>query len=677
MVNNYRFSISMKYSLFTFVFTIMSLCTWAQTPCVDGMAGTYPCLNVDLMAFIPLEDIGDGENTNDIWGWVSPVTGREYALVGCSNGTAFLDISSPASPIYIGFLPTHTDENLWRDLESDERYCYIGSEAPDHGLQIFDLYQLDLVSNGPVEFEETAHFDAFGSSHTITLDPINHFVYCNGSRDLEGEFVYEGGLYIVDVSDPLNPTLAGGFAEDGYTHDSFLWNYDGPDADYQGKQMVIACNGGSLTFVDCTDKLDCQMISTLVYPDLGYVHQGWITKDKKHFLLDDELDEVALGNDLLPYGTRTHIFNIEDLDNVVYMGFYENDNLAIDHNLYVKDQFVYQSNYRSGVRIVDAVKVSQGILKEVGYFDLFPQNDNAQFSGTWSNYPYLPSGLNIATSMYEGFFILQPRVLYAEQTDWDLCLVDQIQYTAVINGDIAFPVVATVSGIPGALMTPVTIEGPGSYSFLISGLSTLVPGDYNGKVKLTTTFSEQYELELNLSINASSPATPVLVNPLNDGFIDVNAPSIVISWEGSSAGMYEVEVATDAAFMEIVETQTVATLTAVFNYNLPLGSYFVRVRALNDCGQSAWSTAHEFTVVEVAVHEIAMPLLAAWPNPFTNAIELRANGPLGTIRAIDALGQVVYNQSTAATNIRLTNVEWPSGIYFIQTNQGSQRVVRK
>ncbi|MEN9640068.1 MAG: hypothetical protein RLZZ262_1937, partial [Bacteroidota bacterium] len=240
----------MKYSLFTFVFTIMSLCTWAQTPCVDGMAGTYPCLNVDLMAFIPLEDIGDGDNTNDIWGWVSPVTGREYALVGCSNGTAFLDISSPASPIYIGFLPTHTDENLWRDLESDERYCYIGSEAPDHGLQIFDLYQLDLVSNGPVEFEETAHFDAFGSSHTITLDPINHFVYCNGSRDLEGEFVYEGGLYIVDVSDPLNPTLAGGFAEDGYTHDSFLWNYDGPDADYQGKQMVIACNGGSLTFVD-------------------------------------------------------------------------------------------------------------------------------------------------------------------------------------------------------------------------------------------------------------------------------------------------------------------------------------------------------------------------------------------------------------------------------------------
>ena len=182
------------------------------------------------------------------------------------------------------------------------------------------------------------------------------------------------------------------------------------------------------------------------------------------------------------------------------MGFYENDNLAIDHNLYVKDQFVYQSNYRSGVRIVDAVKVNDGILKEVGYFDLFPQNDNAQYSGTWSNYPYLPSGVNIATSMYEGFFILQPRVLYAEQTSWDLCLVDQIQYTVVINGDLAFPLVATVSGIPGALMASLTITEPGSYNLFISGLSTLPGGEYHGKVMLSTKFAQQYELELHLSI---------------------------------------------------------------------------------------------------------------------------------------------------------------------------------
>ena len=71
----------------------------AQTPCVDGMAGIYPCQNMDLLKFVPLSAIGSGANTNDIWGWVSPVTQKEYALVGCSNGSAFLDISDPLNPV--------------------------------------------------------------------------------------------------------------------------------------------------------------------------------------------------------------------------------------------------------------------------------------------------------------------------------------------------------------------------------------------------------------------------------------------------------------------------------------------------------------------------------------------------------------------------------------------------
>ena len=38
------------------------------TNCVSGMAGGYPCSNIDLMAFMPLDQIGGG-NGNDIWGW--------------------------------------------------------------------------------------------------------------------------------------------------------------------------------------------------------------------------------------------------------------------------------------------------------------------------------------------------------------------------------------------------------------------------------------------------------------------------------------------------------------------------------------------------------------------------------------------------------------------------------
>ena len=43
------------------------------------------------------------------------MTGREYALVGLRDGTAFLDISVKNFPIYLGFLPAHDDkESIYR-----------------------------------------------------------------------------------------------------------------------------------------------------------------------------------------------------------------------------------------------------------------------------------------------------------------------------------------------------------------------------------------------------------------------------------------------------------------------------------------------------------------------------------------------------------------------------------
>ena len=84
--------------------------------CTDGMAGGYPCRDIDLMAFLPHAEIGGGSG-NDIWGWTDPLTGREYALVGRSTGTSFVDISEPRAPIYLGDLPTSTIPSTWRGIK--------------------------------------------------------------------------------------------------------------------------------------------------------------------------------------------------------------------------------------------------------------------------------------------------------------------------------------------------------------------------------------------------------------------------------------------------------------------------------------------------------------------------------------------------------------------------------
>jgi choice-of-anchor B domain-containing protein len=461
------------------LFVFFTISSQAQVPCVDGFADIYPCQHMDLAAYMPLAEIGEGANTNDVWGWVSPATQKEYALVGVSNGTAFVDVSDPVNPVYLGLLPTHTTNNLWRDLEAFNNYCFIGSEAAGHGLQIFDLLQLDNVTNPPITFENTAHYDGFGNSHTINIDPVSGYLYAMGTQ------TFSGGLHIVDINDPLNPTLAGGFAEDGYTHDGFAITYPGPDADWFGKEIVMACNADALTIVDVDDKSDCQYISTLNYPNLGYVHQGWFTKDYKYFLLNDELDE----QDLMQL-TRTHIFDVQDLDNPVYMGFHEFETTSIDHNLYVLDQFVYESNYRSGVRVLDASRTFNTELKEIGYFDLFPTNDLPLFSGTWSNYPYLPSGINLATSMYDGFFIIQPRLVDIPEV---ATFCDGGSFDITINADLYFPLTVSAAGSdPSANATGPEIIGPGTYTINLTGNWV----DEGAKLLLTTNFGSTYEFPI-------------------------------------------------------------------------------------------------------------------------------------------------------------------------------------
>ena len=73
--------------------------------CASGVSSGFPCKNVELLARMPLDDIGGGSGA-DSWGWKDPQSGRYYALVARSSGTSFIDVTDPASPVYLGNLPT-------------------------------------------------------------------------------------------------------------------------------------------------------------------------------------------------------------------------------------------------------------------------------------------------------------------------------------------------------------------------------------------------------------------------------------------------------------------------------------------------------------------------------------------------------------------------------------------
>jgi choice-of-anchor B domain-containing protein len=376
------------------------------TPCVNGIAGTFPCHNVDLASFLPLASIGGGTG-NDVWGWTDPLTNREYALMGRSNGTAFVDITNAENPIYLGNLPTHGVDSVWRTIKVFANHAFISSEAANHGMQVFDLTQLRNVASPPATFAETAHYNGFSRAHTITVNEETGFIYANGVTAYADPAANKcaRGLHIIDVNNPTKPTFAGCFDADGYTHDSQCVIYRGPDETYRGREVCFNSNEDTLTIVDVTDKKAPKQISRTVYTGSAYTHQGWLTDDQSLFLVDDELDEQKLKTK-----TRTHIFNVSDLDAPAVTGFHDGTTGAIDHNLYILGRYAYQSNYRSGLRILDISKASTANLQEVAFFDVYPVDDNPAFNGTWSNYPFFKSGVVAVSGIEQGLFLLRPTM---------------------------------------------------------------------------------------------------------------------------------------------------------------------------------------------------------------------------------------------------------------------------
>lgn len=373
--------------------------------CADGQAEGYPCSKVDLRAFVPKAALGGGtQNLNDIWGWTDPLTGAEIAIVGRTHGTAFVDISVPTAPVLLGFLPSHNGgSDSWRDIKVYADHAFIvadGGGNASHGLQVFDLRTLRSLPPGGT-LTETAHLGTFGPAHNIAINEDTGYAYIVGSNRCSG------GLYMVDVSSPQAPAYAGCFSADGYTHDTQCVVYAGPDTAYTGREICVAYNEDTVTVVDVSNKANPQLLSRTGYMGVRYTHQGWFL-DGSHdtIIVNDELDESSNG-----HNTRSYLFDLSDLDRPVEIGRYTGPTPAIDHNLYTRDGYVFETNYRAGLRILDASAARSGTLSEVAYFDTIPGSDAPQFSGTWSSYVWFGSGNIVLSDIGGGLFVVAP--------DWD------------------------------------------------------------------------------------------------------------------------------------------------------------------------------------------------------------------------------------------------------------------
>ncbi len=318
-----------------------------------------------------LETMG-GTVGNDIWGWFDAQSGNEYALMGMTNGTAFVDITNPEVPVFLGRLPTQTVESFWRDIKVYQDHAYIVADnAGAHGMQVFDLTRLrGLVA--PQTFSADVVYGDFENAHNIAINEDTGFAYAVGTNTCGG------GSHIIDIGIPNNPLFAVCHST-VVTHDTQCVIYQGPDVVHVNREVCVSSNEDHVEVVDVADKSGPVTISSTTYPQLGFVHQGWLAEDHRFFLLGDEADEFSFN---VP--TRTHVFDVSDLDAPVYVFAYEAATAAIDHNLYVLGNRVFQASNTSGLRVLEFADLANSELMEIAFFDTFPTSEATDSSGAWS-----------------------------------------------------------------------------------------------------------------------------------------------------------------------------------------------------------------------------------------------------------------------------------------------------
>lgn len=364
-------------------------CAAILVPCVVSTTSLaqFASSNVDLKAQIDLAAFGSGSG-NDCWGYVSP-SGREYAIMGLNNKVAFVEVTNPSSPIVVASIPHSA--NLWGDIRTFGQYAYAVTELSGSGLQVMDL---SLIDSGIVTLVRT--LTSPGRTHTLAVDPIAGFLYTCGSNQGTGTTM------CFSLADPSNPVRVGANSmTTNYQHAGLPVTYT--SGALAGKTMWYGFSEGrGVDIYDFTNKAAPVKIATATYPNIGYCHQGWVSDDLKYLYVDDEFDE---GNLNVP--TRSLVFNVQDPYHPTFVGTFTSGEMATDHNQYWKDGFLFQANYKSGLRIFDTTSDPEHPI-QTGWFDTYPEANSSGYAGAWSPYPYFPSGIVIISDLQRGLFIFDP-----------------------------------------------------------------------------------------------------------------------------------------------------------------------------------------------------------------------------------------------------------------------------
>ena len=352
---------------------------------------------IDLLGHVViLKDSIPRTNINDVWGYVDPVTNREYALVGYGNfstppnsGVIIYDVTDPAAPIEVSALNTITgfDVKVWKNY-------------------MYSVSGLDGNLGGVVDISDPSNPILVGSipsSHNITISDKG-YVYSSFS-----------GIRIFDLNvDPTNPILR------------WIGGDEGNDISVIGNRMYDFHGGLFLTealvtnIYDITDPVSPLLLASIKDPKIVNHHSGWPTEDGNYLIITDDIGRH-------PTADFT-VWDISDLDNISKAGEFADSNATIN-NAYLIDDMMFASYFSAGFRVFDISDTANpNLLDEFDTSSSFDSEGNA--NGGYGVYPFLPSGNILFTDNRTGLYIFSVSSVTSVDTKLTASLIGDYELYA-------------------------------------------------------------------------------------------------------------------------------------------------------------------------------------------------------------------------------------------------------
>jgi choice-of-anchor B domain-containing protein len=320
------------------------------------------------------------DTLSNIWAWKNNLDGKEYALVGTTNGVSIVDVSTPSNPKKIVQIPGRSSE--WREIRTNGNYAYITTEGGG-GLQIVDLTNLPATNLTTKLWTPTISGKVLSSIHALQVD--------NGKIYLYGSNIGNHGAIIADITkDPLVPVFLGLY-DVRYVHDGYVRN----DTMYAGH-----INAGEFAIVDARVPTALKILATVKTPT-AFTHNTWLSGNSKYCFTTDENANSFLG-----------AFDVSDISNITEVDRIQTNpgSQAVVHNTYIikkgEAEFAVTSWYKEGVIICDASRPWN--LVQVGSYDTSPGGTSTGEDNDWGVDPFLPSGIVIASDIQNGLFVFTP-----------------------------------------------------------------------------------------------------------------------------------------------------------------------------------------------------------------------------------------------------------------------------